>query len=122
MPGGGWPGTPEDIAHAVSAVRRDPDLDRPWVLVGHSAGGQLVTWAAAQSWAHGIRGVVSLAGVVDLAHGVENGVGGDAITTFLGGRPADVPACTPRPTPRGSHPAYPRCWCTRATTTSCRSS
>ena len=58
-------------------MRRDPDLAHPWVLVGHSAGGQLVAWAAAQPWAHGIRGVVSLAGVLDLGHGAETGVGGD---------------------------------------------
>lgn len=91
MPGGGWPGTAEDVAAAVTAVRRDPDLAHPWVLVGHSAGGQLVAWGAAQPWAHGIRGVVSLAGVLDLAHGAETGVGGTAIPDLLSGSPDDVP-------------------------------
>ena len=107
MPGGGWPGTPEDVAQAVAAIRRDPDLDRAWVLVGHSAGGQLVTWAAAQPWAHGLRGVVSLAGVVDLARGVETDVGGDAIATFLGGRPAEVPDAYAAADPVGLAPAIP---------------
>ncbi len=107
MPGGGWPGTAEDVAAAVAAVRRDPDLDRPPVLVGHSAGGQLVTWAAAQSWAHGIRGVVSLAGVLDLAHCATNRVGDDAVVTFLGGRPADVPEAYAAADPVGLVPGIP---------------
>lgn len=92
MPGGGWPGTADDVRDAIAAIRRDPDVGRsPAVLVGHSAGGQLVTWAAAQPWAHGLRGAVSLAGVLDLARGGATDVGGDAIPTFLGGSPTDVP-------------------------------
>ena len=92
MPGGGWPGTADDVAAAITAVRRDPDLAaKPPVLVGHSAGGQLVAWAAAQPWAHGLRGVVSLAGVLDLGHGVDTEVGGTAIADFLGGSPTDAP-------------------------------
>ncbi|SDP66143.1 Alpha/beta hydrolase family protein [Pedococcus dokdonensis] len=107
MPGGGWPGTPDDVAAGIRAIRRDPDLDHPWVLVGHSAGGQLVTWAAAQPWAHGLRGVVSLAGVVDLAHGEATGVGGDAIPTLLGGRPAEVPEAYAAADPARLAPAIP---------------
>lgn len=91
MPGGGWPGTSEDVLAAVSAVRRDPDLSGPPVLVGHSAGGHLATWAAAQPAAHGLRGVVSLAGVLDLAHGHATDVGGGAIADLLGGSPQEVP-------------------------------
>jgi acetyl esterase/lipase len=88
---GGWPATLDDIAAAVAAIRADPALPTPLVLVGHSAGGQLVAWAAAQAWAHGLRGVVSLAGVLDLDHGARTGVGGDAIATFLGGTPEEAP-------------------------------
>ena len=105
MPGGDWPGPADDLAAAVAAIRRDPDLlgagpagpaepagrPRPLVLVGHSAGGQLVAWASAQPWAHGLRGVVSLAGVLDLAHGQETGVGGGAVDALLGGSPAQAP-------------------------------
>lgn len=103
MPGGDWPGPAADLEAAVAAIRRDQDLAmagdrgsasgraRPLVLVGHSAGGQLVAWAAAQPWAHGLRGVVSLAGVLDLARGQATGVGGGAIEALLGGSPADVP-------------------------------
>jgi acetyl esterase/lipase len=91
MPGGGWPGTADDIGAAIAALRTDPDLRRPLVLVGHSAGGQLSTWVAAQPWGHGLRGVVSLAGVLDLPHGQAAGVGGGAIGAFLGGTPEQVP-------------------------------
>ena len=44
-----------------AATRPSPTAS---VLVGHSAGGQLVGWAASQPWAHGLAGVVSLAGCV----------------------------------------------------------
>ena len=49
QPGGGWPGTFDDIASAVDAI---PDLPiaeadkESSVLVGHSAGGHLALWAA----------------------------------------------------------------------------
>jgi acetyl esterase/lipase len=90
-PGGGWPGTAEDVRAAIAAIRADPDLEGPLVLVGHSAGAQLSAWAAAQPWAHGLRGVVALAGVLDLEQGHATGVGGGAIAAFLGGTPEQVP-------------------------------
>jgi acetyl esterase/lipase len=49
QPGGGWPGTFEDIASAVNAIAGLPgaETDREnSVLVGHSAGGHLALWAA----------------------------------------------------------------------------
>jgi acetyl esterase/lipase len=105
MPGGGWPGTAEDVAAAVAAVRGDRGLPDRCVLVGHSAGGQLVAWAAAQPWAEGIAGVVSLAGVVDLGRAQPAGVGNGAIDAFMGGTPAQVPeryaAADPARLPRG---------------------
>jgi acetyl esterase/lipase len=91
MPGGGWPGTADDVRTATTAISTDPDLTAPLVLVGHSAGGQLSAWAAAQPWTHGLRGVVSLAGVLDLTHGEATDVGGRAIGGFLGGTPEEVP-------------------------------
>jgi acetyl esterase/lipase len=52
-PGGGWPGTFHDVAHAADFVRtlaRDHDLDLTRVIaIGHSAGGHLVMWLAARS-------------------------------------------------------------------------
>lgn len=107
MPGGGWPGTAQDVQDAVAAIRRDPALAHAPVLVGHSAGGQLVAWAAAQRWAHGLRGVVSLAGVLDLAGGHASSVGGDAIATLLGGGPVDVPQAYAAADPVVLPPAVP---------------
>lgn len=92
MPGGGWPGTFADVAAAVGAIRADPGLPSRCVLVGHSAGGHLVTLAASQPWAFGLRGVVSLAGCVDLVKGVELGMGGTAVPDFLGAAPATDPS------------------------------
>ena len=51
-PGGGWPGTFEDIARAVDIL--DELLEShalqagPKIVMGHSAGGQLALWAAAR--------------------------------------------------------------------------
>ncbi|MDR6863541.1 alpha/beta hydrolase [Phycicoccus sp. 3266] len=106
--GGGWPGTAEDVRDALVAIRRDPQVGgSPAVLVGHSAGGQLVAWAAAQPWAHGLRGVVSLAGVLDLARGQATDVGGGAIDAFLGGTPEQVPGAYAAADPMGLSPNVP---------------
>jgi acetyl esterase/lipase len=107
MPGGGWPGTADDVRDAVTAIRRDPAFALPLVLVGHSAGGQLVGWAAAQPWAHGLRGAVSLAGVLDLTHGAAARVGGTAIPDFLGGTPEQVPEAYAAADPAQLPPGIP---------------
>ncbi len=80
-PGGGWPGTFDDVAAAVDHVRKlspgEVDLDRV-VIAGHSAGGHLALWAAARpafaesspfhdSKALEVAGVVGLAAITDLA-------------------------------------------------------
>ena len=90
MPGGGVPGTLDDVRAVVAAVRADPDLPRRVVLVGHSAGGHLVAWAANQPWADGLLGVVSLAGVVDLRVADRLHLGDDATRAFVGGPPSDA--------------------------------
>lgn len=76
--GGGWPGTFLDVAAAVDALDGlDPALDTDRVvLLGHSAGGHLATWAAHRAVlppeAPGCSpkitpiGLVSLAGALDL--------------------------------------------------------
>ncbi len=105
-PGGGWPGSFEDIArgtdHLRALARSYPlDLQRI-VVVGHSAGGHLALWVASRhrlpkgsplysAKPLPIDGVVSLAGVVDLRRAAEERVCGDAVTRLLGGSPAEVP-------------------------------
>jgi acetyl esterase/lipase len=93
-PGGGWPATGEDVERGAEFLRtlaqRYPlDLTRV-VAVGHSAGGQLALWLAAQ---HRIplRGVVSLAGIADLRRGWELGLSRGAVAELLGGSPSERP-------------------------------
>jgi acetyl esterase/lipase len=107
MPGGGWPGTAQDVAAGLAAVRQDPGLAGPAVLVGHSAGGHLVTWAASQPWAHGLRGAVSLAGVVDLALAADLGLGAGAVDAFMGTGPGGSPAAYAAADPAALSPAVP---------------
>jgi acetyl esterase/lipase len=109
QPGGGWPGTYLDVGHAVDYLRIVAgqyrlDLGRV-VLVGHSAGGHLAMWAAArprlpassplhQSNPLPVRGVVDLAGPVDLTAniaGYQALCRDSVITSLLGGTPATVP-------------------------------
>ncbi|MCK0113112.1 alpha/beta hydrolase [Ornithinimicrobium sp. F0845] len=66
MPGGTWPGPGEDLAAALEAIRDDPGLPSPTVLVGHSAGGHLAVWLLHRPEAAGVLGAVSLAGCLDL--------------------------------------------------------
>jgi acetyl esterase/lipase len=93
-PGGGWPGTLDDVLHAGEyltrlAPRYNLDLRRV-VAAGHSAGGHLVLWLAAQR-AVDLRGVVPLAGVSDLRRAYAMQLGGNAVGQFMGGSPDRLP-------------------------------
>ena len=103
--GGGWPGTFDDVATAVDYVRtlaaRYPVLDTTRVILsGHSAGGQLALWAASRKSADmragaprplAVAGVVSLAGITDLAAYASPSGCGSAVVPLLGGTFAEVP-------------------------------
>lgn len=94
MPGGGWPGTLEDVRaaarHLRELARTNPlDIDRV-TAAGHSAGGQLALWLAAQNVLP-LKGVTSLAGVADLRLGYELNLSRGVVGEFLGGSPEDVP-------------------------------
>ncbi len=108
MPGGGWPGTLDDLALIGDTVpglvagevgaRVDPGRT---ALVGHSAGGHLVAWSAARHrlpagspWHRptALRvGVVALAGVLDLGLAQRLGLGNRATEGLLGGAPDEQP-------------------------------
>jgi acetyl esterase/lipase len=104
-PGGGWPGTLEDvdggIQHLARLVADGADLDLSRVtVVGHSAGGQLALWAAARqrqadaAAAFGrvrIAMAVGLAPVADLERAHVLRLGDGAVEALLGGTPARVP-------------------------------
>ena len=93
--GGGWPGTFEDIARSVAALQdiapqHSLDLSR-LILMGHSAGGHLALWLAAQSNLL-LRGVISLAGICDLP--AYEQLGNDCAASLpglLGGTSHEVP-------------------------------
>jgi acetyl esterase/lipase len=107
-PGGGYPGTFDDIALAIAHLRtlaqRVPAVDTSRVvLAGHSAGGQLVLWAGrsappapgtpgSTSPPLRVAGVVSLAGITDLAtYGAGTGSCNSAVTPLMGGTAAQAP-------------------------------
>jgi acetyl esterase/lipase len=99
-PGGGWPGTFEDVRTAYRLLHGHShqgqsnktagkfDLKRVCVA-GHSAGGQLALCLAA--FEKTVTGVLSLAGVLDLHRGWELHLSNDAVSEFLGGSPEQVP-------------------------------
>ncbi len=92
--GGGWPQTGRDVAAAVDALRdRSGGLDLDHVVaLGHSAGGQLAGWLAAQrEGAVRLTGAVLQAGVLDLVRGSAESLGGGAIDAYLGGSPTGLP-------------------------------
>nr|WP_231134647.1 alpha/beta hydrolase [Motilibacter deserti] len=109
QPGGGWPGTFDDVARAVDAVpalaaaELGAAVDPARVLLlGHSAGGHLAAWYASRPnlpagspWFTDaplpVRGVVSLAGVLDLRLAAALQLGDGATQALLGGEPVEEP-------------------------------
>ncbi|MDQ2739920.1 MAG: alpha/beta fold hydrolase [Actinomycetota bacterium] len=104
--GGGWPHTFQDVAAGIDhlrviAPRAGLDVQNV-VAIGHSAGGQLATWASGRckpsvadpdaATRVELDGVVSQAGVLDLAEAARHYVGGNLTQQLMGGEPAKVPA------------------------------
>jgi acetyl esterase/lipase len=92
-PGGSWPNTFADVRSAYqflmqSAAQRGFDSRRV-LVIGHSAGGQLALCLAAHE--RGLKGAVSLAGLVDLQRTYKLHLSDDAVVEFLRGTPAEVP-------------------------------
>jgi acetyl esterase/lipase len=98
---GGWPGTFDDV---LAAVRQLPALVSDtaagrvttgrMVLAGHSAGGHLALWAAAQESGLArpdLLTIVGLAGVCDLAACHRLRLGQDAASELMGGGPEEFP-------------------------------
>ncbi len=112
QPGGGWPGTFEDVGFGFGFVRvlagmYPLDLDRV-VVVGHSAGGHLAFWLAGRPHLPEsgplrppekmlpMRGVVGLAAVVDLRMTIDLAEGifardSHEVMDFMRATPAQAP-------------------------------
>ena len=105
-PGGGWPGTFQDIARGADHLRvlaRTHPLDLSRVIAaGHSAGGHFALWLAARAALPAssplfaatplpVRGVLALAPAPDLEGLHAAGVCGNVIEGLMGGSPAAVP-------------------------------
>ncbi len=92
-PGGGWPGTFEDIRNAYAYLRQhagELGLDHERIVVtGHSAGGQLALCLAGHEPT--LTRVVPLAGVLDLQRAYDLHLSHDAVVEFLHGTPEQVP-------------------------------
>jgi acetyl esterase/lipase len=93
-PGGNWAGMSDDIIrgaqHLVTLqARYNLDLART-IAAGHSAGGQLALWLAAQR-AIDLRGVVPLAAISDLRRAWALQLNGGVVGQLLGGSPDRVP-------------------------------
>jgi acetyl esterase/lipase len=82
--GGGWPQTFEDVCADIDALGKR----RTVIGVGHSAGGQLALLAAAGGR---LNGVVSQAGVADMAEADRLGIGDGVTREFARGEAAADP-------------------------------
>lgn len=106
-PGGGWPGTFQDVATGADHLRslagpHALDLSRV-VAAGHSAGGYFALWLAARHKLPvgselrvpdplRVHGVLALAPAPDLEGLHQAGVCGKVINGLMGGSPSEQPA------------------------------
>lgn len=75
---GVWPDMAADIVHAASLADQHPQ-----VIIGHSAGGHLALWLAAQR--QGADAVIALAPLADLVAASSLHLSSDATTELFGG-------------------------------------
>jgi len=106
-PGGGWPGTFQDISLATRSILQTMSNDSRFdpahtAIIGHSAGGHLALWLVGShrirkgsplhdDQRRGIGGVISLAGVSDLRLAWRQKLGHGIVTRFMGGAPDEHP-------------------------------
>jgi acetyl esterase/lipase len=82
-------GAADTLADVRAAIAAAPVESETVVGIGHSAGGHLVTWVAADG---GFTHVVSQAGVLDLTAAYDEDLGGGAVEAFLGHPPGPADA------------------------------
>jgi acetyl esterase/lipase len=87
QPGGGWPGTFEDVVAGLKAASEY--FSHAPVLVGHSAGGHLALRLASEPIP--LKAVVALAPVADLRLAYELNLSNRAVMEFLSATPEAMP-------------------------------
>jgi dipeptidyl aminopeptidase/acylaminoacyl peptidase len=92
--GGGWPGTFEDVEAAIRAL---PVEASRTVAIGHSAGGHLAVWAAAERL---VDAAISQAGALDLDELSRLGTSDNVVNQLLEGTPEEVPHRYAKASPR----------------------
>ena len=106
-PGGGWPGTFQDVSlatdHILEAISSDPQVDTARTAVmGHSAGGHLALWLVSRNRIpkdsplhaaekYRLGSAVSLAGVCDLRTAWKQRLGNGVVARLMGGTPDQYP-------------------------------
>jgi acetyl esterase/lipase len=106
-PGGGYPGTFQDITHATNHIletaKSNPRFNHAHTaILGHSAGGHLALWLTSShrvpptSPLHTIQkqpvtNAISLAGITDLRTAWKQQLGHGVVTRLLGGTPDQQP-------------------------------
>lgn len=107
-PGGGWTGTFDDVLAGFDGLAELPgagELDLTAVSVaGHSAGGHLALWLAAERGPSAsapvtVTKALGLAAVADLRAAWEQDVGGEAVEALVGGSPHQLPERFDRASP-----------------------
>ncbi len=88
---GGWPATSDDLRLALEMLCQRWGSSGPIVVGGHSAGGHLALWAAAQPDLPTWDRTVGLAAVCDLTMCDEADLGDGAARALLGGSPQEQP-------------------------------
>ncbi len=87
-PGGGWPGTCQDVASGASYLRMIADahhLDVSNTLaMGHSAGGHLALWLASRQK---LKAAIGLGAVADLQRALDLKLSDSVVAKFLNGAP-----------------------------------
>lgn len=86
---GDWPTMAADVLTAITALQADAEIPDRVVLLGHSAGGHLATWATYQPEVS-VTGTVSLAGCVDLHLTRDLDLDGGATLALMGSAPESV--------------------------------
>jgi acetyl esterase/lipase len=85
-PGGGWPGSFEDVLGGFDSVVKE--LGSPTIVLGHSAGGHLALRMAVE---RSPSAAIALAPVADLQMAYELNLSNGAAAEFVGGTPSSEP-------------------------------